>query len=166
VCSAPLGSPLCTEPFCAEVLHGVLSHSVLGRRAADLLWGRRRQRRFRLVRRGGRSWQTGVAGLVSGCRNAGAETRAKRTHDAITERARNARRPAKTDRRSRSYLWQGNKDTLYRIHSTNEPWTVGQNVSAGCTRLTNDDVTDLYDHIPIGTKVVVLPTATPTAPTQ
>src|SRR5215472_13511006 len=57
------------------------------------------------------------------------------------------------------YLWQGNKDTLYRIHGTNEPWTIGQNVSAGCIRLTNADVTDLYDHVPIGTKVVVLPTA-------
>ena len=64
------------------------------------------------------------------------------------------------------YLWQGNKDTLYRIHGTNEPWTIGQNVSAGCIRLTNDNVTDLYDHVPIGTKVVVLPTATPTASTQ
>jgi lipoprotein-anchoring transpeptidase ErfK/SrfK len=64
------------------------------------------------------------------------------------------------------YLWQGSKDTLYRIHGTNEPWTIGQNVSAGCIRLTNDDVTDLYDHVPIGTKVIVLPTATPTAPKQ
>ena len=64
------------------------------------------------------------------------------------------------------YLWQGNKDTLYRIHGTNEPWTIGQNVSAGCIRLTNDDVTDLYDHVSIGTKVVVLPTATPAASTQ
>jgi lipoprotein-anchoring transpeptidase ErfK/SrfK len=64
------------------------------------------------------------------------------------------------------YLWQGNKDTLYRIHGTNEPWTIGQNVSAGCIRLTNDDVTDLYDHVPIGTKVVVLPTATPATSTQ
>jgi len=59
------------------------------------------------------------------------------------------------------YLWQGNKDTLYRIHGTNEPWTIGQNVSAGCIRLTNDDVTDLYNRAPIGTKVVVLATLTP-----
>jgi lipoprotein-anchoring transpeptidase ErfK/SrfK len=57
------------------------------------------------------------------------------------------------------YLWQGNRDTLYRIHGTNEPWTIGQNVSAGCIRLTNDDIADLYDRTPIGTKVVVLPTA-------
>jgi lipoprotein-anchoring transpeptidase ErfK/SrfK len=54
------------------------------------------------------------------------------------------------------YLWQGNKDTLYRIHGTNEPWTIGKNVSAGCIRMTNDDIIDLYDRTPIGTKVVVL----------
>ena len=54
------------------------------------------------------------------------------------------------------YLWQGNKDTLYRIHGTNEPWTIGQNVSSGCIRLTNEDVIDLYDRTSIGAKVVVL----------
>ena len=64
------------------------------------------------------------------------------------------------------YLWQGNKDTLYRIHGTNEPWTIGQNVSSGCIRMTNDDVTDLYTRTPIGTKVVVLGTAAATASTQ
>jgi lipoprotein-anchoring transpeptidase ErfK/SrfK len=61
------------------------------------------------------------------------------------------------------YLWQGNKDTLYRIHGTNEPWTIGHSVSAGCIRMTNEDVADLYDRIPVGTKVIVLATATPTA---
>ena len=55
------------------------------------------------------------------------------------------------------YLWQDNKDTLYRIHGTNEPWTIGKNVSAGCIRMVNDDVIDLYDRTPVGTKVVVLP---------
>jgi lipoprotein-anchoring transpeptidase ErfK/SrfK len=58
------------------------------------------------------------------------------------------------------YLWQGNHDTLYRLHGTNEPWTIGHNVSSGCIRLTNDDVIDLYNRTPIGTKVVVLATAT------
>ena len=57
------------------------------------------------------------------------------------------------------YLWQDNKDTLYRIHGTNEPWTIGQNVSSGCIRLTNDDIADLYNRTPIGTKVLVLATA-------
>jgi len=56
------------------------------------------------------------------------------------------------------YLWHGQKDTLYRIHGTNEPNTVGTDVSAGCIRLRNEDVVDLYDRTPIGTKVVVLPT--------
>lgn len=59
------------------------------------------------------------------------------------------------------YLWQGNKDTLYRIHGTNEPWTIGHNVSAGCIRMTNEDVVDLYNRTPMGTKVVVLLTVTP-----
>ena len=54
------------------------------------------------------------------------------------------------------YLWQGNKDTLYRIHGTNEPWKIGSNVSSGCIRMLNDDVTDLYERTPVGTKVVVL----------
>ena len=64
------------------------------------------------------------------------------------------------------YLWQGNKDTLYRIHGTNEPWTIGHNVSSGCIRLTNDDVVDLYDRVPVGAKVIVLATASGSAPTQ
>jgi lipoprotein-anchoring transpeptidase ErfK/SrfK len=59
------------------------------------------------------------------------------------------------------YLWSGNKDTLYRIHGTNEPWTIGTNVSSGCIRLTNEDVIDLYKRTPVGTKVVVLATAAP-----
>jgi lipoprotein-anchoring transpeptidase ErfK/SrfK len=54
------------------------------------------------------------------------------------------------------YLWQGNKDTLYRIHGTNEPWTVGRSVSSGCIRMINQDVIDLYQRAPIGTKVTVL----------
>ncbi|MBL0405336.1 L,D-transpeptidase [Microvirga aerilata] len=54
------------------------------------------------------------------------------------------------------YLWKGNKDTLYRIHGTFEPWTIGTNVSSGCIRMINQDVIDLYRHVPTGTKVVVL----------
>jgi lipoprotein-anchoring transpeptidase ErfK/SrfK len=57
------------------------------------------------------------------------------------------------------YLWQGKKDTLYRIHGTNEPETIGHNVSSGCIRLTNDDVIDLYERTPVGTKVVVQPSS-------
>jgi len=54
------------------------------------------------------------------------------------------------------YLWQGNKDTLYRIHGTNEPSTIGQSVSSGCIRMLNQDVIDLYQRTPLGAKVVVL----------
>jgi lipoprotein-anchoring transpeptidase ErfK/SrfK len=46
--------------------------------------------------------------------------------------------------------------TLYRIHGTNEPWSIGQNVSSGCIRMTNADVTDLYERVKLYTKVVVL----------
>jgi lipoprotein-anchoring transpeptidase ErfK/SrfK len=54
------------------------------------------------------------------------------------------------------YLWQNNKDTLYRIHGTTEPWTIGRSVSSGCIRMINQDAIDLYDRVPLGTKVVVL----------
>jgi lipoprotein-anchoring transpeptidase ErfK/SrfK len=57
------------------------------------------------------------------------------------------------------YLYQGKKDTLYRIHGTNEPWSIGTAVSSGCIRLLNQDIIDLYDRVPIGTSVVVLATA-------
>ncbi len=46
--------------------------------------------------------------------------------------------------------------SLYRIHGSNEPNTIGQAVSSGCIRMTNDDVVDLYDRVRVGTKVVVL----------
>ena len=45
--------------------------------------------------------------------------------------------------------------TLYRIHGTNQPWTIGGNVSSGCIRLTNEDVEDLYTRSKIGAKVIV-----------
>ncbi|MGY3146913.1 lipoprotein-anchoring transpeptidase ErfK/SrfK [Bradyrhizobium sp. USDA 3397] len=46
--------------------------------------------------------------------------------------------------------------TLYRIHGSNEPWTIGTNVSSGCIRMRNEDVIDLYGRVNVGTKVVVL----------
>ncbi len=46
--------------------------------------------------------------------------------------------------------------TLYRIHGSNEPWTIGTNVSSGCIRMRNEDVIDLYGRVKVGTKVVVL----------
>ena len=54
-------------------------------------------------------------------------------------------------------MYLGN--TLYRIHGTNQPSTIGTFVSSGCIRLTNDDVADLYSRVNVGTRVVVLPGA-------
>ncbi|VFU11107.1 protein of unknown function [Methylocella tundrae] len=53
------------------------------------------------------------------------------------------------------YLFQGNKDTLFRIHGTNEPDTIGKAVSSGCIRMMNADVIDLYQRVGVGTRVVV-----------
>ena len=46
--------------------------------------------------------------------------------------------------------------TLYRIHGTNQPWTIGGAVSSGCIRMRNEDVVDLYERVPVGTTVVVM----------
>ena len=54
------------------------------------------------------------------------------------------------------YLFQGNKDTLYRIHGTNQPEYIGHAISSGCIRMTNEDVIDLYKRVKNGTVVVVL----------
>ncbi|MGL4199461.1 MAG: L,D-transpeptidase [Allorhizobium sp.] len=54
------------------------------------------------------------------------------------------------------YLYQGGKDTLYRIHGTNEAWSIGQSVSSGCIRLLNQDIIDLHARVPEGSKMVVL----------
>jgi lipoprotein-anchoring transpeptidase ErfK/SrfK len=54
------------------------------------------------------------------------------------------------------YLYQGNKDTLYRIHGTNQPEYIGQAISSGCIRMTNRDVIDLYNRVKPGATVVVL----------
>jgi lipoprotein-anchoring transpeptidase ErfK/SrfK len=53
------------------------------------------------------------------------------------------------------YLFQDNKDTLYRIHGTNEPESIGHAVSSGCIRMRNIDVIDLYERVPLGARVVV-----------
>ena len=61
------------------------------------------------------------------------------------------------------YLFQNGRDTLFRIHGTNEPNSIGRAVSSGCIRMLNADVIDLYDRVPIGTKVVVLQAMNPIA---
>jgi lipoprotein-anchoring transpeptidase ErfK/SrfK len=55
------------------------------------------------------------------------------------------------------YLYQGSKDTLFRIHGTNQPEYIGQAISSGCIRMTNEDVIDLYNRVKVGTMVIVLP---------
>ncbi len=54
------------------------------------------------------------------------------------------------------YLYQGNKDTLFRIHGTNQPEYIGFAISSGCIRMLNEDVIDLYTRVPQGANVVVL----------
>jgi lipoprotein-anchoring transpeptidase ErfK/SrfK len=54
------------------------------------------------------------------------------------------------------YLYANGKDTLFRLHGTNQPEYIGQAISSGCIRLTNEDVIDLYNRAPMGTTVVVL----------
>ncbi len=53
-------------------------------------------------------------------------------------------------------LWQGAKDTLFRIHGTNKPSSIGKNVSSGCIRMWQQDVIDLFNRVPLRTKVIVL----------
>jgi lipoprotein-anchoring transpeptidase ErfK/SrfK len=53
------------------------------------------------------------------------------------------------------YLYQGNRDILFRIHGTNEPWSIGEQVSSGCIRMLNEDIFDLYNRVPVGSTVLV-----------
>ena len=54
------------------------------------------------------------------------------------------------------YLYAGGKDTLYRIHGTNQPEYIGRAISSGCIRITNEDAIDLYSRVKLGATVVVL----------
>jgi lipoprotein-anchoring transpeptidase ErfK/SrfK len=54
------------------------------------------------------------------------------------------------------YLFDGGRDTMFRIHGTNEPWSIGQNVSSGCIRMLNEHVSELYQMVTVGTKVIVM----------
>jgi lipoprotein-anchoring transpeptidase ErfK/SrfK len=53
------------------------------------------------------------------------------------------------------YLYQNGQDILFRIHGTNEPWTIGEQVSSGCVRMLNEDIVDLYNRVAIGAKVIL-----------
>lgn len=54
------------------------------------------------------------------------------------------------------YLHENGRDTIYRIHGTSQPWSIGLNISSGCIRMVNDEITHLYDQVEIGAKVIVL----------
>lgn len=54
------------------------------------------------------------------------------------------------------YLYRGGNDTMFRIHGTNQPWSIGQAMSSGCVRMMNHDVIDLYERVKPGTQVVVI----------
>ena len=54
------------------------------------------------------------------------------------------------------YLYKNGRDTLFRLHGTTEPYTIGTNVSSGCIRLMNQDIIDLYARVPTGSRVVVI----------
>ena len=54
------------------------------------------------------------------------------------------------------YLFEGSKDTLFRIHGTLEPASIGKSVSSGCIRMLNEDVSELYSHVKVGARVTVL----------
>ncbi len=53
------------------------------------------------------------------------------------------------------YLYRGGRDTLYRIHGTNAPWTIGQAMSSGCIRMVNAHVEELYERVRVGSRVIV-----------
>jgi lipoprotein-anchoring transpeptidase ErfK/SrfK len=59
------------------------------------------------------------------------------------------------------YLYQGSRDTLYRLHGTIEPWSIGQAMSSGCIRLLNQDIIHLYNRTSVGTRVTVLAARAP-----
>lgn len=54
------------------------------------------------------------------------------------------------------YLYRNGRDTLFRLHGTTEPWSIGTNVSSGCIRFLNHDIIDLYNRVPVGSRAVVL----------
>src|SRR6267378_727280 len=64
------------------------------------------------------------------------------------------------------YVYEGNKDTLYRIHGTNQPEYIGSAISSGCIRLTNEDAIDLFSRVKVGSVVVVLSPGSGDSPTN
>jgi len=54
------------------------------------------------------------------------------------------------------YIYQGGRDTLYRLHGTNNPGSIGKSLSSGCIRLWNQDIIDLYNRVDVGARLVVI----------
>ena len=54
------------------------------------------------------------------------------------------------------YIYQGGRDTLYRLHGTNNPGSIGKSLSSGCIRLWNQDIVDLYNRVKVGARLVVI----------
>ncbi len=54
------------------------------------------------------------------------------------------------------YLYDHGRDTMFRIHGTNAPWSIGENMSSGCIRMLNEQITELYQFVHVGTKVIVM----------
>jgi lipoprotein-anchoring transpeptidase ErfK/SrfK len=118
-----------------------------------------------LVLPGGKAMRYGIGVGRSGFTWAGTQTVARKTEwpDWFPPSEMIARQPylprfvagGPTNPLGARAMYLGN--TEYRIHGTNQPETIGHNVSSGCIRLTNDDVIDLYSRVNIGAKVVVLP---------
>lgn len=84
-----------------------------------------------------------------------------RQHDPIRPRGLCALRQGHPGRQGKPlgaralYLYRGGRDTYYRIHGTNDPATIGNQGSAGCIRLFNQDIIDLHSRVPVGAPVVV-----------
>jgi len=75
-------------------------------------------------------------------------------HEPLFEHDQHLSRVVRTIRWGARALYLGS--SIYRIHGSNEPWTIGKNVSSGCIRMRNADVIDLYERVKVGTKVVVM----------
>ncbi|BCG93169.1 hypothetical protein MesoLj131a_20330 [Mesorhizobium sp. 131-2-1] len=119
---------------------------MLGGRQGTAIRGGRWQGGAGVVRSRFHFEQEGLAGLAAAGRNA-IQGSIERPLPAFAGRGR-AEQPLG---RARTHI--GN--TLYRVHGTNQPWTVGHANSSGCIRMTNEDVIDLYDRVKIGAQIIV-----------
>jgi hypothetical protein len=137
-----------------------------GRGTGHPLRCRGRCRGVRLVGHGDRAHQAGMARLVSATGNAGAQARAAGAHGAIAKRHRDERRSGQSDRRPRDVSVAGQEGHAlpYPRHQRAVDYRHQRVVRLHPPD--NEDVTDLYNRTPVGTKVIVLATAKPTAAAQ